>query len=152
MNKIMKRVVLILPVLLLLTIAAAGQKVQDVEITVTGIRSDKGQIAVGVFLDDKSFQAEKAFLEYQFPKQEISGGVMTFSIGLKPGVYGLSLLDDEDSDRQMKYGMLGIPREGFGFSGYYHTGFTKPAFDAFSFTVEAGRTKKITVRMRYICR
>ena len=89
---------------------------------------------MGVFVDDESFQSEKALLEYQFPKKGLSGGVMTFSISLKPGIYGLSLLDDEDSDRQMKYGMLGIPREGFGFSGYYHTGFTKPGFDAFSFT------------------
>jgi uncharacterized protein (DUF2141 family) len=148
----MRRVAFTLPVLILLTITVAGQKAEDVEVTVTGIRSEKGQIAVGVFLDDKSFQAEKAFLEYQFPKRELSGGVMTFRISLKPGVYGLSLLDDEDSDRQMKYGMLGIPREGFGFSDYYHTGFTKPSFDAFSFTVEASQAKKISVRMRYICR
>lgn len=141
-----------LQVMMLLTITAAGLKAQDVEITVTGIRSEKGQIAVGVFVDDESFQSEKALLEYQFPKKGLSGGVMTFSISLKPGIYGLSLLDDEDSDRQMKYGMLGIPREGFGFSGYYHTGFTKPGFDAFSFTVEANQAKKITVRMRYIGR
>jgi uncharacterized protein (DUF2141 family) len=45
-------------------------------------------------------------------------------------------LDDENSTGKMEYNMFGIPREGFGFSNYYHKGLLKPHFDAFSFSVK----------------
>ena len=145
----MKFNTVVLSIILLMLFAARGLEGQNVEVIVTGIRSDKGQIAVGVFLDDKSFQEEKAFLEMKFQKDEITGETMTFSLNLEPGVYGLSLLDDVNSDGRMEYGKLGIPKEGFGFSDYYHTGFKRPKFDSFRFTVLEGQVKKITVRMKY---
>ena len=135
---------------LLLVITAARLQAQNVEVTVTGIRSEKGQIAVGVFVDDESFRTEKAFLEPRFPKKGMAGGTMTFTLTLEPGVYGLSLLDDENSNGQMEYGMLGIPKEGFGFSDYYHTGFSKPRFNSFAIKVSQGTVTKVTVRMRYL--
>jgi len=49
----------------------------------------------------------------------------------------------------MEYNFLGIPKEGFGFSDYYHTGITRPKFDDFRFTVVQGQDIKIKVRMRY---
>jgi uncharacterized protein (DUF2141 family) len=138
---------IILKCLLLLT--ASDLFSQTVEVTVTGIRSEKGQIAIGVFLDEESFRREKAYLEIQFPKKDIRDGVMTVSFSLEPGIYGLSLLDDENSNRKMEYNFLGIPKEGFGFSDYYHTGITRPKFDHFRFTVVQGQDIKIKVRMRY---
>jgi len=135
---------------LVLLLTAAGLEAQNIEVTVTGIRSDKGQIAVGVFRDNESFEAEKEYMGLKFPKEEVHNGTLTFNFSLTPGVYGLSVLDDEDSDLKMKYGMLGIPREGFGFSDYYHTGVTSPKFDSFKFTVEENTVKKISVRMRYL--
>ncbi len=122
---------------------------QNVEVTVTGIRSEKGQIAIGVFTDDESFQKDKAILEVQFPKKELKNGSMTVSFSLEPGTWGLALLDDVNSNRSMEYNFLGIPKEGFGFSGYYHTGFSKPKFDDFRITVVEGQKMKITVRMKY---
>ncbi len=133
----------------LLLIVASHMSAQSVEVTVTGIRSEKGQIAIGVFIDEESFRREEAYLEIQFPKKDIIDGVMTVSFSLNPGIYGLSLLDDENSNRKMEYNFLGIPKEGFGFSGYYHTGITRPKFEDFMFTVVQGQEMKITVRMKY---
>lgn len=138
---------IILVCLLLLT--ASDLCIQNIEVTVTGIRSEKGQIAVGIFLDEESFRREEAYLEIQFPKKDIRNGVMTVNFSLEPGIYGLSLLDDENSNRKMEYNFLGIPKEGFGFSGYYHTGIKRPKFDDFRFTVVQGQEMKITVRMKY---
>lgn len=138
---------IILVCLLLLT--ATDLFSQNVEVTVTGIRSEKGQIAVGVFLDEESFRKEKAFLEPRFSKENLADGTMTFSLTLEPGVYGLSLLDDENCDGLMEYRKLGLPKEGFGFSNYYHTGIKRPKFDDFRFTVVQGQNIKITVRMKY---
>jgi uncharacterized protein (DUF2141 family) len=69
---------------------------------------------------------------------------------MEAGIYGLSLLDDENNNGNMEYNFLGIPKEGFGFSDYYHTGLTKPKFDAFKFSIDEGQTRKITIRIRYI--
>ena len=123
---------------------------QNVEVTITGIRSEKGQIAIGVFKDDETFQKEDAFLDKQFAKNKISDGKMTVEFSLEPGIYGLSLLDDENSNGKMEYNFLHIPKEGFGFSDYYHTGITKPKFDAFKFTLDKEQTKRITIRIRYM--
>jgi uncharacterized protein (DUF2141 family) len=132
-----------------LLLTAADLSSQNIGVTVTGIRSDKGQIAIGIFTDDVSFQKDSAMLEIQFPKNGMKNGSMTFSFNLEPGTYGLAVLDDENSNRLMEYNFLGMPREGFGFSGYYHTGFSRPRFDDFRFTVFQGQEMKITVRMKY---
>ncbi len=123
---------------------------QNVEVTITGIRSEKGQISIGVFKDDETFQDEDAFLNKQFDKKNISDGRMTVKFSLEPGIYGLTLLDDENSNGKMEYSFLHIPKEGFGFSDYYHTGITKPKFDAFRFALEKDQTKRITIRVRYM--
>lgn len=123
---------------------------QNIEVTITGIRSEKGQLAIGVFKDDETFQKEDAFLNKQFKKNNITDGRMTVKFSLEPGIYGLSLLDDENSNGKMEYNFLHIPKEGFGFSDYYHTGITKPRFDAFRFVLEKDQTKRITIRVRYM--
>jgi uncharacterized protein (DUF2141 family) len=69
---------------------------------------------------------------------------------LEPGIYGLSLLDDENKDGKMEYNFLRLPREGFGFSDYYHTGFTKPKFDSFKFNIDQNQKRIITIRIRYM--
>lgn len=134
----------------LLLFLSPALNAQNVEVTITGIRSDKGQIAIGVFKDDATFQKEEAYLDIQFPKKDISDGVMDVKFTLEPGIYGLSLLDDENSNGEMEYNFLGIPKEGFGFSDYYHRGITKPKFDAFKFILEKDQPKKINIRIRYM--
>ncbi len=139
---------LIIACILLLT--AADLSSQNIEVTVTGIRSGRGQIAIGVFTDQESYMKNEAFLEIQFPKKEIKDGAMTVSFTLEPGTYGLCLLDDEDNNRLMHYNFLGMPKEGFGFSDYYHTGLTKPSFGTFKFDLVNGQKKIIEIRVRYI--
>jgi len=47
---------------------------------------------------------------------------MRVKFSLEPGIYGLSLLDDREQRRKMEYNFARLPKEGFGFSDYYHTG------------------------------
>jgi uncharacterized protein (DUF2141 family) len=75
---------------------------------------------------------------------------MRVHFSLEPGTYGLALLDDENSSELMEYKFLGIPKEGFGFSDYYHKGLKKPKFDSFKFTIDKGQKKSITIRIRYM--
>jgi uncharacterized protein (DUF2141 family) len=146
----MIRKTLFLKILLLLVFPAMTLNAQKVEVVITGIRTPKGQMVIGVFKDNESFKKEKSFLEKRFAKNDISKGEMRVQFSLEPGIYGLSVMDDENSNGKMEYNFLGMPREGFGFSDYYHKGFTRPKFDSFKFSIDKDQTKKITIRIRYM--
>lgn len=135
---------------LLIFLPALTLNAQDVEVIITGIRAEKGQIVIGVFKDNESFRKEESFLEKRFVKNGISNGEMRVKFSLEPGIYGLSLLDDENSDGKMEYSFARLPKEGFGFSDYYHTGLTRPKFDSFKFSIDQSRKRTITVRIRYL--
>ena len=135
---------------LLMLLPATTLNAQDVEVIITGIRAEKGQIVIGVFKDNESFRKEESFLEKRFVKNGISNGEMRVKFSLEPGIYGLSLLDDENSDGKMEYNFARLPKEGFGFSDYYHTGLTRPKFDSFKFSIDQSKKRTITVRIRYL--
>ena len=46
--------------------------------------------------------------------------------------------------------LIGIPKEGFGFSDYYHSTLKRPKFDDFKFTVNEDQTKRILVKIKYM--
>jgi uncharacterized protein (DUF2141 family) len=137
-------------ILLSLLLPSMSLNAQNVEVIITGIRTEKGQMVIGVFKDDESFKKEVAFIEKIFVKNNISNGEMRVLFTLEPGIYGLSLLDDENSDGKMEYNFARLPKEGFGFSDYYHTGLTKPKFDSFKFSIDQSKKRTITVRIRYL--
>lgn len=137
----------ILFVLLLSTFAAYAQNIQ---IQFTGIRSPKGQIVVKIYENDKSFEDDKPCKTVKFPKQGITNGQMNSAISLPPGTYGFALLDDENGNSRMEYNLVGMPKEGFGFSDFYLTGFKKPQFHQFKFTLAPNRTMNITMKVRYL--
>jgi len=141
---------LIIKIFMLMLLPAAAINAQDVEVTITGIRNTRGQMGIGVFRDNETFKKEKAYRDLQFVKKDISKGEMKVRFDLPPGTYGIALVDDENSDGVMEYNRLGIPKEGFGFSDYYHTGLKKPKFDSFKFTLDKGQKKSIKIRVRYI--
>jgi uncharacterized protein (DUF2141 family) len=142
--------ILFLKILLLLLLPVRSGNSQTVEVIITGIRSEKGQVVIGVFKDDESFQKEKSFMEKRFVKRGISNREMRVHFSLETGTYGLSLLDDENSNGKMEFNFLGIPKEGFGFSDYYHKGIKKPKFDSYKFSITKDQTKRITIRIRYM--
>ncbi|MBW6502468.1 MAG: DUF2141 domain-containing protein [Bacteroidales bacterium] len=123
---------------------------QTVNIEITGLRSDKGQIVIGVFKNSESYLKEEPYINKIFSKELTQDGAKSVSFGLEPGIYGLCLLDDENGNGKMEYNFLGMPKEGFGFSDYYHSGIKKPKFDSFRFTIKKDETRNITIRIRYI--
>lgn len=122
---------------------------QTLDVHIKNIKSAKGQVCIAIFADAAGFQSEKTIWETKCAKKLVSKGTLDLTIPLRAGKYGVSVLDDENMNGKMEYNLLGIPREGFGFSNYYHRGFCKPAFDDFSFVVEKDEVVDITVYMKY---
>jgi len=123
---------------------------KTVEITITGIRNNKGEIRVGIFKDDESFQDEKSFRSIKFDKLKLSNGTLHVKFEIEHGEYGLSFVDDENNNAKMDYNFIGLPKEGFGFSNYYHAGFTKPHFNDFKFKHLPNQKTKVVMKVRYI--
>ncbi len=123
---------------------------QNIDVLFTGIRSTKGQIIVSAFIDEKSFKDEKPLYTYTFQKKDIVQGVMLGHITIPPGTYGFALLDDENYNKKMEYNMLGMPEEGFAFSNFYLSGFKRPKYEMFKFTISQGQKLRINMKMRYL--
>ena len=122
----------------------------DIEITVKNIKTQKGKILIGIFKDNASFDKGKPFKSVQSSKESMKNGVLTIKTQLEAGIYGASLLDDENNNTKMDYNFIGVPKEGFGFSNYYHKGFSKPKFQTFQFEVKEAVSTKIDMAIRYM--
>jgi uncharacterized protein (DUF2141 family) len=122
----------------------------SISITIKDIKTPKGQILMGIYKDDASFDKEIPFKKVQAFKTKISNGTLQVEVKLEPGKYGISLMDDENFNGKMDYNFIGIPKEGFGFSNYYHTGLTKPKLNLFAFEVAENKNTKVEVKMKYM--
>ena len=121
-----------------------------ISVTIKDIKTPNGQILMGIYKDDVSFDKEIAYKNVQAFKTKISNGTLVVEVKLEPGKYGISLMDDENFNGKMDYNFIGIPKEGFGFSNYYHTGLTKPKLKSFLFEVIENKNTKVEVKMKYM--
>ena len=121
-----------------------------ISVTIKDIKTSNGQILMGIYKDDVSFDKELPYKKVQAFKTKISNGTLVVEVKLEPGKYGISLMDDENFNGKMDYNFIGIPKEGFGFSNYYHTGLTKPKLKSFLFEVIENKNTKVEVKMKYM--
>jgi len=124
-------------------------KAQTITIEFTNIRSSKGQLLLGVYDNGEDYKEKIAIKKQTVYKVNLKEGKLTTTItGLKPGTYGIALLDDEDYDRKMAFRFF-LPNEGFAFSDYYHSGITRPVFEDFKFVL-GNEDKTIVMKLRYL--
>lgn len=123
---------------------------QSIHINITGIRSDRGVIILSLYENQEQFKSEQPVYEQKFTKAGMKDSTLFLCIdNLKPGVYAMGVLDDENENGEMDYRRFKLPIEGFGFSNYYLKGFFRPDFDDFSFNLKDNNTY-VFVRMKYI--
>jgi len=122
---------------------------QTLDVHITNIRNTKGQLCLAIFTDEEDFKDEKTCWVMKCDKKDLVNGEFQIKIEFRSGTYGMSVLDDENYDGRMDYNLLGIPREGFGFSNYFHKGILKPTFDDFKFDIQKNEIKKLLVKMKY---
>ena len=131
------------------TILSICINAQVLTVNIQGIRNDEGVIRLAFFTDNSSFQKDNPDFEKVISKKHIRNNSLTISFdNIPPGTYGIALLDDENEDGDMNYSFFGVPREGFGFSNLYHTGFSRPTFDDFKF--DFFKNKAVQIRIRYM--
>ncbi|MDQ8020722.1 MAG: DUF2141 domain-containing protein [Moraxellaceae bacterium] len=97
----------------LLFAATAPAFAADLIVEVEGLRSNKGNVSVGLF--DKAETFPKSFAVGQRVPADKSVVEIVFR-DLKPGSYALSAYQDENENQELDRGMFGIPKEPYGFS------------------------------------
>lgn len=118
-------------------------------IEMSGFRNDKGVAAVAVFTSSAGFpdKADKAARRMEVA---IKGGKARAVVrGLPAGTYAVAVLHDEDRDHEMKTGLMGIPKEGYGASRDARGRFGPPRFDDARLEVRAGQALRAAIKMTY---
>lgn len=117
------------------------------EVDFTGMRSAKGMLQICLTRDPADFpdcrnaaHAIRRTVSAASPRLRIDG--------LAPGDYALAVIHDANGNAKLDT-MLGIPREGFGFSRNPAIRFGPPRFSAASFSVGTDAQKQ-QVRIRYL--
>lgn len=129
------------------TAAAPATTKGTVRVTVTDLRSAKGEVHVCLAPDSDSFPdcGDGHGRTLTMPAKE----VMNFTFpGVPSGRYAIALLHDENANGKIDK-VLMIPREGFGFSQNARLRMGPPAFKDAAFTVDENGASQ-SIRMRYI--
>ena len=134
--------------LLALPFLASATGIGSVEVSVSGLRSAKGQVLACLTAKAKGFPDCR--LDPAARKLAVTaGGTVTLLFsGLPPGSYAVSLLHDENGNGKADMTLM-IPREGFGFSRDAAARFGPPKFSAAAFDVGADEVS-VRIRMRYM--
>jgi uncharacterized protein (DUF2141 family) len=121
---------------------ALGQS--RVEVMITHVRDTTGTVMVALFRDPKSFL--KKPLVGQITKA-VAGQTQVVFENVEPGEYAASIIHDANRNKKLDTNIMGIPREGFGFSNDALGTFGPPSFDKAKFKV-AGSTV-IRIKTKY---
>lgn len=132
----------------LVSVSFKNPTYHTITVKVTNLRNNSGKIQLQIYRTAENFKKELAWKVKLFDKDGVKNNTLTCTFtGIEPGEYGVALLDDENSNKEMDYTML-MPDEGFGFSDYYHTSWSKPKFESFKFSLK--EDKAVTVKVRYV--
>jgi len=97
----------------------------SLEVTVSNIKSAKGDIRIGLFTKEEFLKTPFAG---KIAKASPDGVTVLFE-NVKPGVYAISIVHDENENGVMDTNKLGIPREGYAFGNNALGKLGPPSFD-----------------------
>ncbi len=128
--------------------AATGQARAEpgvLEVEVAGVRSDRGHVLAAV-CDRREFLGKHCRLNGSAEARP--GSVLVRVISVPPGTYAVQAWHDENDDGRIDRDMLGIPREGIGFSRDAPIRLGPPSFGDAQLDVGEGGGRTV-LRLRY---
>lgn len=118
-----------------------------VELELAGLRSAKGVVQLCLTRDPVNFPSCTDDAHAEKRTVPASQRRVAFT-GLPSGAYAIALFHDENRNARLDT-VLGIPREGFGFSRNPTIAFGPPKFKAADFPVASGATEQ-RVQLKYL--
>ena len=127
---------------------AADQNQVRLQISVSGMRSAEGTVAITIYPDDPSHFLDGA---YKLARQYIPVTlpvVRTCFAFAATGYYAVALFHDDNNSGHFETNMLGIPTKGFGFSNNPTLFVGPPDLSEVRFSAHAG-DNPVTIQMKY---
>jgi uncharacterized protein (DUF2141 family) len=122
---------------------ASDSKAGDLEISVKGLKSDKGVLVVALLSSAAMYDAgDEVFRDASLPIRDGRASV-TFE-GLPYGSYAVKTYHDANSNGKLDTNFVGFPKEGFGFSNDAMGRFGPPTFEEASFDLA---TEKLQIEI-----
>jgi len=103
----------------------SGQLILDI----SGLRNSDGEIFLSLYSGKNGFPNDPDVAVVNRHQDIVDQKCLIEIDNLPYGEYAVSLLHDENRDGKMDSSMLGIPKEGFGFSGNPKTKMGPPDYD-----------------------
>ncbi|MEM1176292.1 MAG: DUF2141 domain-containing protein [Pseudomonadota bacterium] len=143
----MKKTVLIwLGVSLVATFISNAANAADLDVSVTDIDLSEGTIELALFDNETAWKGSGDAV--RTARIEVTGDTVSTSFyDLPPGRYAIKLFHDANSNGKMDTNSLGLPKEGYGFSGKGGR-FGPPKFAKASFEIVDGTDNTVEIRLR----
>lgn len=138
----MKALLIVIIASSMLQARAQGQ----VEVTVRNVKDGAGKVRVGIFKDAGSF------LKEPFVGRIVSatkGELVVVFDQVPAGTYAISIIHDENENGELDSNMVGMPKEGFGFSNDAMGMFGPPSFEKASLKLGT-EPASVSIAMRYL--
>jgi uncharacterized protein (DUF2141 family) len=120
-------------------VAVAGMAQASLAVEVELLKPDAGgMVRLALCRGEQAYTTVKGCHERSVPAGE---KVVVDFEGLEPGEYAIKAFHDLNSNGEMDFNMLGIPREPYGFSNDARATFSPPAFKDAKFIVAPGANR-----------
>jgi uncharacterized protein (DUF2141 family) len=113
------------------------------QVVITHIKNEEGQVAIALY------RSEKDFMKTRFQGKLIKATTGTVEVvfeNLPPGEYAISILHDANENGKMDTNLIGMPKEGYGFSNNVMGLMGPPPFAKAKFPLSQ---KSVTITMKY---
>lgn len=122
---------------------------QNLKVTITRLHSNQGVVLISPFKEGNGYpdDATKAVGKEKGYIVEKSSTIIFKSV--PPGSYAIAILHDEKNNQKMDKNILGIPKEGYGFSNNVSGAFGPPSYKKASFNHTASAPTEILIKAKY---
>lgn len=132
-----------LTIFLLYALAFPLSAQNKLEVTIRGMKSEKGSVLIALY------DSEGSFMKKHIASRKVTAAERSLTIvfeNLETGNYAVSTFHDENENEKLDSNFFGIPKELYGFSNNAKGSFGPPSFDKARVTVD--HDKKITIDLR----
>ncbi len=130
----------------LLALGAGPASASVVEVAVTGVRDTRGDVRVDICTRDTFLRAT---CPYEGMAPATVGATVVKVAGVPPGLYAAQAFHDVTGEGHVHQNVLGIPREGIGFSNDAPLRVRGPRFQDAAFSV-GGPLERITLKLKHL--
>ncbi|MBI3218203.1 MAG: DUF2141 domain-containing protein [Bacteroidetes bacterium] len=137
---------IIIPFLIAMVISLTGNaQTQTLTIQITNVKDAEGHVRIAIYNSEKDYM-KKSFMVKS--AKAAKGTVEVVVENLPAGIYGISVMHDANSNEKMDSNLIGMPKEGFGFSNNAKGSFGPPGFEKTK--MDFNTSKEISIALTYL--